>query len=117
MSHYAASLSDVAIGLRVQTLRKAAGITQDTLAHDVASITGGSFHQQTVLRTEQGVRPLRLAEAAAIAQVLGVPFSALVGMDESPSEQGIVADIVAENRQLRARLAAVQQALIAEVNG
>lgn len=57
---------DVAIGANIQRWRKAAGVSQS----DLAKLVGSGWRQQTVVKVEQGTRPLKLAEAIAIANVL-----------------------------------------------
>lgn len=61
----------MAIGRRVEGLRKRGRMSQTELA------TAIGVHQQTVAKIEAGTRPLRLAEASAIADAIGVPLQAL----------------------------------------
>lgn len=69
------------IGGNVKTLRQAAGMSQTDLAERI----GQGFRQQTILKIEKGTRPLRLTEAADIANALGVRFEALI--DVSPTSE------------------------------
>lgn len=69
---------DDAIGARIRFARNTQGISQDELARRVTEITGETFRQQTILRTEQGDRPLRWWEAFSIARALGVPLTDLI---------------------------------------
>lgn len=65
-----------AVGRNVQELRKAAGISQATLAERLSE-HGYQFRQQTILKIEKGSRPLKLDEAVAIALELQVPTELL----------------------------------------
>lgn len=47
-------------------------MTQADLA-EAMSKRGWAFHQQTVLKVEKGTRPLKLAEALSVAEILYVP--------------------------------------------
>lgn len=62
---------DQAVGTRIRELRMARGLSQSDLASEL-SADGFQFRQQTVLKIEKGLRPLKLDEALAIAGVLGV---------------------------------------------
>jgi transcriptional regulator with XRE-family HTH domain len=68
---------DALVGRNVQELRKAQGMTQTDLANEVTE-RGIPFRQQTVVKIEQGKRPLRLTEADAVARALNVSVDALV---------------------------------------
>ncbi len=59
---------DITAGANIRRLRTALGMSQTELANYL----GETFRQQTVLKVEQGTRPLKLAEAAAIAEVFHV---------------------------------------------
>lgn len=67
---------DVRVGAGVQSLRESIGMTQARLA-DAMSRAGHAWHQQTVVKTEKGLRPLRLAEALDLASVLHVGVTEL----------------------------------------
>lgn len=76
------------IGRSVQFLRQSAGLTQTDLAAAL-SARGLAFRQQTVVKVESGQRPLRLQEAEAIADALGVEVRQIVsgaryGTDPDP---------------------------------
>lgn len=68
---------DEVVGRNIQELRKACGLTQSELAQQLTDL-GLPFRQQTVVKIEQGQRPARLQEAAAIAGILEVAVDALV---------------------------------------
>ncbi|UZX04026.1 helix-turn-helix domain-containing protein [Arthrobacter sp. CDRTa11] len=55
----------------VQRLREAKGWSQGELARRMAADGWDGFHQTTISRIEKGQRPVRLAEARALAKVLG----------------------------------------------
>ncbi|MGI5222461.1 AMP-binding enzyme [Nocardia sp. CA-290969] len=61
----------------MKLLREKNAISQTELARLLAD-RGLPFHQQTVQRTETGVRPVRLNEAAVIAEVLGANLSVML---------------------------------------
>lgn len=62
---------------RMKTRREQQGLTQTELAKRLKAY-GLPFHQQTIQRVEAGDRPLRLDEAFAIAEVLGVELTDMV---------------------------------------
>jgi transcriptional regulator with XRE-family HTH domain len=65
---------EAAFGARVRSLRKTRGWSQERLAEQM-QLLGFGWLQSTVAKTENGQRPLRLNEAAALAEVLGVPLA------------------------------------------
>src|SRR5215217_7258380 len=66
------------LGVNIRRFRKAANMTQAQLAQE---LTRRSFPwvQQTVVRVESGSQPLKLEEAIAIAEILGVDLVKLYG--------------------------------------
>lgn len=64
------------VGANLQLHRKAKGYSQSDLAELLAH-RGLPFQQQTILKVEKGTRPLKLAEAFAIAQILDIDLGAL----------------------------------------
>ena len=72
--------TDAQIGAAIQGLRERAGLTQVRLA-EVMAARGHPWHQQTVVKTEKGLRPVRLTEACDLAVVLHVEVAALAGLD------------------------------------
>jgi hypothetical protein len=72
---------DQAIGLRVKRLRGPRPQQSLALSMKALGRAGSDAHkwtQDTVTQVETGKRRLRLAEAAVLARVLGVPMEALV---------------------------------------
>jgi transcriptional regulator with XRE-family HTH domain len=65
----------------VQELREAAGWSQTELARRMVEAGWPNYTQMTVSRTEKGERPIRLNEAASLAEVLGIRLADL-WMDE-----------------------------------
>lgn len=61
-----------AFGDRVRQWRKARSWSQEDLAEKLNDF-GFEMHQTTVAKIERGTRPLRVAEAVALAQIFGVP--------------------------------------------
>ncbi|WP_432457936.1 helix-turn-helix transcriptional regulator [Cellulomonas iranensis] len=86
--------------MNLRALREALGINQSEFARRVTEAGLEGFHQTTVSRIEKGERPVRLGEAAIIAQVLGVPVDRMTGEGE---------DLAALAR-MRQRLAAAELA-------
>lgn len=86
---------------RVRSTREGAGLTQTALA-ELARSQGFPFHQQTIAKIESGERPLRVDEAARLAEVLAVSPSWLAGFSESAHEfrAGYLAGIVAAREAL-----------------
>lgn len=68
----AESKKDAVIGRNIQTLRHAKGWSQAELG-EALTRAGFNVQQQTVLKIEQGTRPLKIWEALVVAVVLDVP--------------------------------------------
>lgn len=63
--------TDELIGKNVRAMREAGGLSQDLTAHDMQEVYGHTtWRRQTVIRTEQGKRSLKLAEAVDLASYL-----------------------------------------------
>jgi transcriptional regulator with XRE-family HTH domain len=97
---------DADVGRRIKALRKAQRISQSNLIVKMALLYGIQWHQSTVTNVERGERPLKLSEALAVADVLGVSLDAL--LIERASKPGLrelqgVADYVS------ARLSELQE--------
>ena len=88
------------VGETVAELRKARGWSQSELAQHLEPF-GFDMHQTTIAKLEGGGRPIRINEAAAIAEVFGVRFMDLLPV---PIEDDIVA--AGHHRVLRAEQAA-----------
>jgi transcriptional regulator with XRE-family HTH domain len=63
---------------QMKRCREAKGMSQADLAKALTK-RGLSYHQQTVLKVERGIRRVRLGEACTIADVLGVSLASLAG--------------------------------------
>lgn len=63
---------------RMRQERVAAGLTQAELAARVSRRAGHTVHTSIYTRMEQGARAIRLSEAVAIAEELGVSLSSLL---------------------------------------
>ena len=70
-------------GEKVRQWRQARNWSQEDLAEQLREL-GFDMHQTTVAKLEKGSRPLRVAEAAAISTIFGVP--ALAVFLEPPPE-------------------------------
>lgn len=68
---------DRQVGQNVRDLRTAMGMTQGDVVQELRA-RGLELAQQTIVKIEQGSRPLRLQEADLLADVLGVDVDALV---------------------------------------
>lgn len=69
---------DKTFGTRLRQARERAGISQEHLAVNLLVMHDVNWHQTTVGKTEAGERPIRLNEAVAVADLLGVPLHELV---------------------------------------
>jgi transcriptional regulator with XRE-family HTH domain len=67
---------DKQVGQNLQLLRAQSALTQVGLA-GLLKAAGTPLSQQTIVKIEQGTRPLRLEEAQQIAAVLGVDITTL----------------------------------------
>jgi transcriptional regulator with XRE-family HTH domain len=65
------------VGRNVQRFRKGCFLSQAELAQEMAE-RGFPFSQTTVVKVEQGSRPLKLEEAQAIAELLGISTPVLM---------------------------------------
>lgn len=65
---------------RVQVARDRAGLSQQTVAETMG------WKAQTVSDLERGVRQLKASELAQLSALLGVPYGALLGLEEIPGE-------------------------------
>ncbi len=80
------NLDDSVIGANVKAARNAAGMSQQALADYLSDLVGEpkGWTQRTILRIEQGERPIRLVEAMVIATALEVSLADLTaGLDVS----------------------------------
>jgi transcriptional regulator with XRE-family HTH domain len=90
------------VGANLQRFRKATGMSQDGLAHELAR-RGLPFRQQTILKVEGGARPLKFEEAAAIAEILGLASADLLFVYSEEQER---ADATAQLEEALAGIAA-----------
>jgi transcriptional regulator with XRE-family HTH domain len=68
---------DNTFGGRMRQARERAGMSQEHFAVNLIQMHDIHWHQTTVRRTESGERPIRLSEAVAVAELLGVPLDEL----------------------------------------
>jgi transcriptional regulator with XRE-family HTH domain len=68
---------DKAFGIRLRQARERAGLSQEHLSVNLLVMHDVNWHQTTVGKTEAGERPVRLNEAVALADLLGVPLHEL----------------------------------------
>lgn len=101
--------SDAEIGERLRLARERAGRPQRLLALSMQAL-GVEWSQNHQTRSEQGQRPLRLREAALLADILGVSLAYLLGEDSSAgasSEQRVRDELQAIRDGIDHRLAAL----------
>jgi transcriptional regulator with XRE-family HTH domain len=72
----------------LRTARTQAGLSQQKVA-DAMTAQGLGFFQTTVAKIEQGQRPLRLDEAAALTRLFGTTIDAALGL--KPDDPGSIA--------------------------
>lgn len=99
---------------RARSRREAMKLSQAELARRMTDRLPETWYQVTVARTENGSRPLRLDEAAAMAEVLGLaqPFSA-----DTSAIEAVIAERIAEiNEQTDQQLAEMRERLT-QANG
>lgn len=77
----------------VQRLRELKGWSQGELARRMADAGWDGFHQTTISRIEKGQRPVRLAEARALAQVL----ESQVGTMIAPPPEAAILESLSHN--------------------
>lgn len=97
----------------VRRRRELRGLSQTDLAYQLREQYGLKFHQATIDRVEKAVRPCRLDEVFAIAEVLGSSLDDMLN-DWSTTERAWrqLAGIALRAREAEARIAlAVQQNL------
>jgi transcriptional regulator with XRE-family HTH domain len=74
---------DTAFGARVRAARERQGLSQKWLAEALSSRYGFQWYPTTVGKMESGERPVKLTEAVALAQTLGMLLEDLVYEHES----------------------------------
>lgn len=67
---------------RLPELRRAAGLSQTSLADGMVARGHGTWRQVVVSRIESGIRAVGFTEAGSLATVLGVPLAALLDEQE-----------------------------------
>lgn len=72
---------DRVAGQVLKECRRRVGMSQEDLARALTAL-GFPCHQQTVLKIERGSRPLKLAEAHAIAEVFRAQCAAGEGTND-----------------------------------
>ncbi|MBF6298031.1 helix-turn-helix transcriptional regulator [Nocardia amamiensis] len=83
-------------GGRVRQWRKARSWSQEDLAAKLNDF-GFEMHQTTVAKIERGTRPLRVAEAVALAQIFGVPALSVFygpGPEEEPMSMSSMRELM-----------------------
>lgn len=77
---------DKLVGTVIQNRRLELGISQGELAEQLRSL-GTNWSQGTLSRVELGERPVRLVEAAVVAEALGIDMRRLLQVEGSPEER------------------------------
>jgi transcriptional regulator with XRE-family HTH domain len=75
-----------ALGGNVKKYRLARGMSQADLAADLQE-RGFPFHQQAILKVENGTRPLKVEEVSAIADVFGIGAAVLLQSGDEAAQQ------------------------------
>jgi transcriptional regulator with XRE-family HTH domain len=71
---------DTTFGSRVREVRERLGMPQTHISTTMRMAHGFPWHQNTTGKVESGERPIKLAEAVAVAAILGVPLEDLIGV-------------------------------------
>src|SRR5579859_533036 len=90
------------VAARLRDLRLRDGLNQTLLACRMQE-RGHRWHQSTVAKIETGARPLQLDEAAALAEIFGMPLSSLLG---ETAEQAASDERTAIEKAIRVQIAA-----------
>jgi transcriptional regulator with XRE-family HTH domain len=80
------------LGRNLLRFRKAANISQAALA-DQLEKRGFPFGQTTIVKVEQGTRPLKAEELVAIGEILEIPTSALLEYTDAEERQAATAQL------------------------
>jgi transcriptional regulator with XRE-family HTH domain len=105
------------VGANVRWFRKAAGVSQSELAQRLAE-RGFPFSQTTVVKTEQGARPLKFEEAVAISEILAInPADSLTEIHSVAQEvraallqlRNVEESIAARNREIAEKMHEIRQ--------
>jgi transcriptional regulator with XRE-family HTH domain len=97
--------AELRFGQRLRECRQRLHLTQQHVARVLNETHGLRWHQTTVAKTESAERPVMLAEAAALAAVLGVPLAEF--LDDPPDG--------AARTELAARYAAQETGALIEI--
>lgn len=92
--------ADKEFGARLKMLRERVGASQRELADRLNRLYGLTWHQTTVGKVETGERPIRLAEALAVAGVLGADICDLL-VEPDATAESVTRVPVAEVRAAR----------------
>lgn len=108
---------DKIIGSNIQALRKRLDLSQAELAEKMTRSSGGSYHQQTILRIEKGERPLKVSEAIAFAKVFNVPVPTIWNGFTGDSDSAAIIEqltnrAATKSREMRTNAEDLQRALI-----
>lgn len=97
----------------VRLHRGTRGWSQEQLAQRLTA-AGYPFRQQTVLKVENGQRPLRLGEAIALSALFGVSIDVLSGMREETHDDDLARQIFVRQCELAEVLRGVADELADE---
>jgi transcriptional regulator with XRE-family HTH domain len=104
--------ADERFGVNLRSLREAKGISQAALAK-LMSEKGFAWHQSTVARVERGAQPLRAAELAAAAGILGTTMDRFAWTGAEANEAAMVYGAAGALRVRRHEIVLAVQALLA----
>lgn len=96
-------MTDYEIGKRVVLFREP--MSQQAVATAMRQ-QGHKWSQATVWSVEKGERPLRLSEAVALADVIGVTLHDIAGVDTD------AAALFSENNEMRKQIRQIREVLL-----
>jgi transcriptional regulator with XRE-family HTH domain len=77
------SSAEIRLGTWVRVARQGLGMSQDVLAERM-ELYGFKWQQTTVQKTEAATRPIRVNEAAALAEILGASLDEMTATSRAP---------------------------------
>jgi transcriptional regulator with XRE-family HTH domain len=111
---------DATFGARLRRERERQQVSQASLA-DSLTYHGVPWHQTTVAKVEAGERPIRLAEATALARLLGIPLATLaIGHDDERGTWRLrraIAELERVRRRVDEQIGQLRQELLAGPDG
>lgn len=101
---------EVIAGRKFEQLRRDRGYSQHEIAERMTNL-GFKMHQTTVAKLEQGRRPLRVAELAAMGSIFGLPVEAVLYLP-NPKQAPDVEYLAAELHQVDEAIRETEERLL-----